>query len=130
MYNIASGQSSFQKNDLFLGKIPRRVLVGLVRNDAFVGHRGQNPCNFQLFHLKSLNLLVNGEEYPAQGIELGDNGTVNGQDPSSSGRSDGKHGSPTKTRRTLDCHVLSPRPQFLTVTDFRPCITTTIFQDI
>ena len=29
-YNIAQGQSSFQKNDLFLGKVPRRGVVGLV----------------------------------------------------------------------------------------------------
>ena len=33
-YNIAQGQSSFQKNDLFLGKVPRRVVVGMIRNDA------------------------------------------------------------------------------------------------
>ena len=58
-YNIAQGQSSFQKNDLFLGKVPRRVVVGLVRNDAYVGDRARNPFNFQLFNLKSLKLLVN-----------------------------------------------------------------------
>ena len=73
-YNIAQGQSSFQKNDLFLGKVPRRVVVGLVRNDAYVGDK----ANFQLFNLKSLKLLVNGEEYPAPGIELEDNGHVIG----------------------------------------------------
>ena len=77
-YNIAQGQSSFQKNDLFLGKVPRRVVVGLVRNDAYVGDKARNPFNFQLFNLKSLKLLVNGEEYPAPGIELEDNGHVNG----------------------------------------------------
>ena len=77
-YNIAQGQSSFQKNDLFLGKVPRRVVVGLVRNDAYVGDRARNPFNFQLFNLKSLKLLVNGEEYPTPGIELEDNGHVNG----------------------------------------------------
>ena len=70
VYNIAQGQSSFQKNDLFLGKVPRRVVVGLVRNDAYVGDKARNPFNFQLFNLKSLKLLVNGEEYPAPGIEL------------------------------------------------------------
>ena len=69
----------FQKNDLFLGKVPRRGVVGLVRNDAYVGDKACNPFNFQLFNLKSLKkLLVNGEEYPAPGIELEDNGHVNG----------------------------------------------------
>ena len=77
-YNIASGQSSFQRNDLFLGKIPRRVVIGLVRHDAYVGNMGQNPFNFQLFGLKTLKLLVNGEEYPTSAIELDDNGNVNG----------------------------------------------------
>ena len=59
---IAQGQSSFQKNDLFVGKVPRRVVVGLVRNDAYLGYKAPNPFNFQLFNLKSLKLLVNGEE--------------------------------------------------------------------
>ena len=77
-YNTAQGQLSFQKNDLFLGKVPRRVVVGLVRNDAYVGDKAHNPFNFQLFNLKSLKLLVNGEEYPTPGIELEDNGHVNG----------------------------------------------------
>ena len=77
-YNIAQGQSSFQKNDLFLGKVPGRVVVGLVRNDAYVGDKARNPFNFQLFNLKPLKLLVNEEEYPAPGIELEDNGHVNG----------------------------------------------------
>ena len=77
-YNIAQGQSGFQKNDLFLGKVPRRVVVGFIRNDAYVGDKSRNLSNFQLFHLKSLSLLVNGEEYPAPGIELEDNGHVNG----------------------------------------------------
>ena len=77
-YNIAQGLSSFPKKDLFLGKVPRRVVVGLVRNDAYVGDKARNPFNFQVFHLKSLKLLVNGEEYPAPGIELEDNGHVNG----------------------------------------------------
>ena len=37
-----------------------------------------NSRILQLFNLKSLKLFVNGEEYPAPGIELEDNGHVNG----------------------------------------------------
>ena len=77
-YNIAQCQWSFQKNDLFLGKVPRRVVVGLVRSDAHVGDKARNPFNSQLFNLKSLKLLVNGEAYPTPRIELEDNGHVNG----------------------------------------------------
>ena len=77
-YNIAAGQSTFQRNDFFLGKIPRRVLVALVTNAAYAGIRNQNPFNFTLSGLKTLKLLVNGEEYPAAGIELDQNGHVNG----------------------------------------------------
>ena len=70
-YNIAQGQSSFQENDLFLGKVPIRVVVGLVRNDAYVGDKARNPFNFQLFNLKSLKLAVNGEEYPTPSHRIG-----------------------------------------------------------
>ena len=77
-YNIAQCQSSFQKNDFFLAKVPRRVVPGLVRNDGYVEDKGGNPFNFQLFNLKSLKVLVNGDGYPKPGIELEDNGHVNG----------------------------------------------------
>ena len=43
-----------------------------------MGDKAHNPFNFQLFNLKSLKLLVNGEEYLAPGIKLEDNGHVNG----------------------------------------------------
>ena len=52
--------------------------MGLVRNDAYVEDKARNPFNFQLFNLKSMKLLGNGEEYPTPGIELEDNGHVNG----------------------------------------------------
>ena len=77
-HNIAQGQSSFQKNNLFLSNVPRRVVVGFVQNDVYVGDKARNPFNFQLFNLKKLKLLVNGEEYPAPGIELEDNSHANG----------------------------------------------------
>ena len=75
-YNIAAGQSRFQRNDL--SKIPRRVLMGLVTTAAYAGISNQNPFNFTLSDLKTPKLLVNGEEYPAAGIELDQNGHVNG----------------------------------------------------
>ena len=77
-YNIPANQGTFQVNDLFLGKIPKRIIIGFVRNDAFVGTRERNPFNFQLFNLKTLQLLVNGEEYPTPAIDMTDNGHVHG----------------------------------------------------
>ena len=49
-----------------------------VWSETYVGDKARNPFNFQLFNLKSLKLLVYGEEYPTPGIELEENGHVNG----------------------------------------------------
>ena len=42
------------------------------------GKKARNPFNFQLFNLKLLKRLVNGEGYPTPRIELEDNGHANG----------------------------------------------------
>jgi len=36
---------------LFSGQLPTRIVVGLVDNRAFNGHREQNPFNFQHTHI-------------------------------------------------------------------------------
>ena len=50
---------------LFSGQLPTRVVVGLVRNDAFNGHAGRNPFNFQHFNLSEISLYLDGHQQHA-----------------------------------------------------------------
>ena len=50
---------------LFSGQLPTRVVVGLVKNDAFNGHVGRNPFNFQHFNLSEISLYLDGHQQHA-----------------------------------------------------------------
>jgi len=47
---------------LFSRQIPTRVVVGLVRNDAFNGHTTLNPFNFQHFNLSEISVYSDGQQ--------------------------------------------------------------------
>jgi hypothetical protein len=42
------------------GKIPSRLVLGLVTNSAFMGNRKENPFNFEHFNMTKLSLKCNG----------------------------------------------------------------------
>ena len=50
---------------LFSGQLPTRIVVGLVDNRAFNGHREQNPFNFQHFNLQEIALYLDGQQQHA-----------------------------------------------------------------
>jgi len=47
---------------LFSGQIPTRIVVGLVRNDAFNGQTTLNPFNFQHFNLSEISEYSDGQQ--------------------------------------------------------------------
>ena len=49
MYNVplVAGTPRVKKDDLFDGRVPSRMVVGLVNSEAFEGNYKKNPFNFQ-----------------------------------------------------------------------------------
>ena len=47
---------------LFSGQIPTRIVIGLVRNDAFNGVTTRNPFNFQNFNLTEISVYSYGQQ--------------------------------------------------------------------
>lgn len=60
----------FDEGNLFQGRIPDRLIVGLLHNNAFNGTVDYHPFAFQKFGVKSIRQLVRGEEYPYETLEL------------------------------------------------------------
>ena len=60
----------FEADNPFHGQVPNRVIVGFLKQTAFNGAVTENPFSFGKFNLKSLKLLVSGEEYPYETLEL------------------------------------------------------------
>lgn len=63
-HHIPQGTNSIQIDNLFLGEIPDRVVVGFVRDDGASGHYNLNPFNFEHYNINFIVMKVNGEQYP------------------------------------------------------------------
>jgi len=68
-YNIASGQFSFHVDTPFGGRVPNRLVVGMVTAKAFEGDYTANPFNFQHFDVKEMGFTVNERSLPGPPIE-------------------------------------------------------------
>ena len=69
-FNMQGNQQRYECNNLFQGRIPNRVIVGLVHSDAFNGNVARDPFCFQKFGVSNIRQLVRGEEYPYETLEL------------------------------------------------------------
>jgi len=69
-YSHANPERYFECNNPFRNQLPNRVIVGLLRQDAFNGDAGRYPFSYQKFNLSSIKQLVSGEEYPYETLEL------------------------------------------------------------
>jgi len=65
---IPAGYYDVSHEKLFSGLLPNRIIVGLVRNDAFSGSRNHNPFNFQNFGLTEIAVYTDGQQH-GQGIK-------------------------------------------------------------
>jgi hypothetical protein len=68
-YNIASGQFSFHIDTPFAGRIPNRLIAGMLTAKAFEGSYTSNPFNFQDFNVKEMAFMVNEHSLPGPPIE-------------------------------------------------------------
>ncbi|KAJ8045639.1 hypothetical protein HOLleu_08684 [Holothuria leucospilota] len=55
---------SFVQDHIFLGQLPKRIIVGCVRNTAFNGSFLENPFNFEHFGANFLAVYMDGEQIP------------------------------------------------------------------
>lgn len=63
-HHIPAGTSSMLIDNLYLGELPERIVVGLIRDDAINGHYNLNPFNFEHYDLNYIVVKVNGEQVP------------------------------------------------------------------
>ena len=60
----------FEEDNVFNGKVPQRVILGIVRNSAFNGTGHRYPFTFEKGKVKTIRQKVQGEEYPYETLEL------------------------------------------------------------
>ncbi|KAG8234979.1 hypothetical protein J437_LFUL013859 [Ladona fulva] len=66
---ISKDVQSKTLDNIFLGQMPKRVIVGFVSNAAFNGDIRKNPYNFQHFDLNFLCLYLDGYQIPSKPLQ-------------------------------------------------------------
>ncbi|XP_022106001.1 uncharacterized protein F54H12.2-like [Acanthaster planci] len=61
-FSIPQGNQSFTRENLFLGQISRRMVIGVVDNTAFNDDYHKNPYNFKYYGLNYLGLYVDNKQ--------------------------------------------------------------------
>ena len=68
-FSIPRGNTSITKENLFVGKLPRRLIIANVDSEAYNGKLNMNPYNFKHFGLNYLCAYVDAERYPTHALE-------------------------------------------------------------
>ena len=66
IFTASSGAQQVSIDNAFLGPIPERILLGLVKNTDFLGSASTNAFHFHHYDMTSLVLYVNGVQYPSE----------------------------------------------------------------
>ena len=68
--SIPSGQGSWAVDNLFLSRIPKRLVVAMVSESAYTGTYSKNPFNFTNFKLTYMCLTIDGSCVPSRAIQM------------------------------------------------------------
>lgn len=69
VFSVAAGTSVVNRENLFLGVLPRRLILGCVTNAAYNGSLQANPFNFEHHNLNFLVLHVDGKQVPSKALQ-------------------------------------------------------------
>ena len=56
-------------DNVILGQLPKRIVIGFVDNRAFNGSRAKNPINFHHFNINYLSLYVDDFQVPIKTLQ-------------------------------------------------------------
>ena len=65
------------QDNLFLNRVPQRMIVGILDSTAFNGNKEKYPFAFQSKGVTSVRQFIEGEEYPCVTLELTGNSALN-----------------------------------------------------
>lgn len=66
---ISSGVQTKTLDNVFLGQIPKRCVIGFIKNAAFNGSFDTNPFNFENHGLNSFSIYVDGNQIPSKTLQ-------------------------------------------------------------
>ena len=67
---VSSGTRSHAEENLYSGQIPKRIVIGFVRNSGINGMYQTNPFQFEHFGMDHIALSVGGTSVPVRHFNL------------------------------------------------------------
>lgn len=68
-FTLHTGVTGECLDNVILGQLPKRIILGLVENQAFNGHPKKNPFNFHHHNLNFLSLYIDGTQVPSKPVQ-------------------------------------------------------------
>ena len=68
-FNIGAGQFGTSLDNIFLGTVPSRLVLGMVSSTAFSGNYKKNPFNFRHLNTSFVAFYVDGQSLPSKPIQ-------------------------------------------------------------
>src|SRR4029077_6133640 len=68
-FTIPRGNLDFSQENVFAGKIPTRLVIGMVDNDSYNGQYDKNPFNFKNYDLTQIKIFLDGQQQLIRPIE-------------------------------------------------------------
>ena len=68
-FAVPKGQYNVNLDDIFQGKIPNRLVLGMVSADAYAGDLTKNRFNFKHYNFDFMCLYANGQSVPAKALQ-------------------------------------------------------------
>ena len=63
-FSVASGCHTFMTDNIFHGKVPSKIIIGMVSNAAYSGDYTKNPFNLKNMGLNYMEITVDGQPVP------------------------------------------------------------------
>nr|XP_055065250.1 uncharacterized protein F54H12.2-like [Misgurnus anguillicaudatus] len=67
--SLPTGSRVSNQENLFLGTLPKSIVLGMVDNDAFSGAYDKNPFTFNHYDLEFLAIYVDGKQIPSKPLQ-------------------------------------------------------------
>ena len=68
-YAVTKGSLTANHQNVFMGQIPKIIIVGMVRSESFNGAVKTNPFYFEHNSIDFIALHVNGEQFPSKAFK-------------------------------------------------------------
>ena len=68
-FAVSKGQYNVNLDDIYQGKIPNRLILGMVSADAYSGDLTKNPFNFKHYKSDFMCVYANGQSVPSKALQ-------------------------------------------------------------